>query len=404
MQMKDTKKNFFAQCGSSLIEVILTIALVLMIMPLMYNQIADMNNSVKNIAMSKRIIKVEDDVLNYVRLNKGILQGENPHIITTDVLSEIAPLAHGGFINKNEIHNGNNIVTDIYLAFNLDGGDYNTSEIAKYIGADAAVVHDGVARGQNWSVTVPNNFNTGDLVYKIRYDFGSDEKSNYLHRGDAVLSNMERDLDMNGHSLFNVGDINGVTIEAYTGSTGIIKTDNAEDATVAAYVGYFLKNLTMQTGLTVNGDFQVKGDISGFKSISAYELQGTGELAIAGLDVFEELRVKSTNLKTNNLTLSVAGGGSVTGLASLQIDKGNLYASYINVGTFSTTGNVRLSNDAILHIGDGTNNWKYPDAKNPKVTLNNLIVNGKDVKIVLSTPNPDSFGYMYNANWNAVTP
>ena len=61
-------KNDFSQRGASMTEVILAVAVMVAVTPFMYNQITEMSNSAKDIAIANQIVKTRDGVINFLRI------------------------------------------------------------------------------------------------------------------------------------------------------------------------------------------------------------------------------------------------------------------------------------------------------------------------------------------------
>lgn len=403
-------KNIISQRGSSLVEVIFTIALVLMITPFMYNQISDMNNSVKNIAIARRIINGEDNIVNYVRLNQASLEtGSN--VLSNDEIQDIAPLAHAGFVNKTVLNNL--IITDIYLAFNLENNDYSVADIAKYIGTNAAVVHnDGKAYGPDWQVSIPADagFNTGDLVLKITHDFGGDDKTKYLHRetiGGANLTSMERDLYMNNNDIVNVDTITGSGLAERNYGAIFTKLLSAKERLTANNV-IFSKDATITGNVNVN--LLIGQDASVFPKIYTYKLVGLehpGTVALPyNTTVFENVMVGGSLKFADPSTESL---GTVSGVTNIDVS-GKLQSEYINANTlnFDTGTKLLVSNDfakcnsnecaTALKIGD--TGWDFPSAMAPKfshIMVSN--VQAEDVLDITTVTDSDNFQNITKIGW-----
>lgn len=221
------ERNFISQCGASLIEVILSITLVLVLVPFMYFQIADMNNSAKDIARAKQIVKTQDAVVNFMRVNYMRFDNNVPTQLTDNEIAEIAPMASYGFLTKTSTDN--TVSIEVLLEFkpeklgNISG--YRIASIAKYIGNDAAIVHDDkTAYSQFWAIQ-NDTFHPGNLVYRITHDFSTGDTRRYLHRSiageneqDLHLNQMQRDLYMNNKNMDNVGNMDVLNLDVGTGT------------------------------------------------------------------------------------------------------------------------------------------------------------------------------------------
>lgn len=230
--MLSKQDNFFEQ-GTSLLEVILSITLVLLLVPFMYGQIADMNDTVKNIIMANKIFKMHDGVKNYILLHSAEYENGENVPLDADVLAEIAPGAVNGFVRK---ISGEVVSLEAFLEFNIDNSKYKAADMAKYIGDDAAVVQaDNTAYSEYWAVNLsePDSFSPGNLVYRISYTFSAGDESNYLHKMDynnLGLNVMQRNLKMNNNELKNITSLKTRVLKAKDGqidffASGCAKVD-----------------------------------------------------------------------------------------------------------------------------------------------------------------------------------
>ena len=315
-----------AQRGASMLEVILAIALVLMLVPFMYYHIADMNNTVKDVAMANQIVKLYDPVIDFIRVNNDDFTSEDGSAIplTSEELAEIAPLAKNGWVFKNDIVGGNTV--EIYLLFSFDSA-YRTANIAKYIGADAALVSDdNVAYSGDWAVSFDDELTPGDLVFKITHDFSDADNNKFLHRGTiggAHLNRMERDLNMNLNNLYNVKNIT-IPNPADCSTDDCCSGDNCGWAYIAGAQAKFLNAGT--NTVNVNNAIFSKG-----AEISSVGEPHIGHLTVAG---------------------NVINLGEID-TETLEATSGTLYAQdIILTGNINIGSSLRLGIDQNLHIGD----------------------------------------------------
>ena len=215
-----TKQDNFFEYGTSLLEVVLSITLVLLLVPFIYGQIANMNDTVTNIVMANKILKIHDGVKNYILVHSAeYADGENTPL-EADELAEIAPGAVNGFVRK--VSNGV-VSLEAFLEFNIDNSKYKAADMAKYIGDDAAVVQsDNTAYSEYWAASLsdPDSFSPGNLVYRVSYNFSAGNENNYLHKIEFNnLNVMERNLNMNNKELRNVKSL---TAEFFKATDGLI--------------------------------------------------------------------------------------------------------------------------------------------------------------------------------------
>jgi len=229
MKKKTSFLSKNTQRGASVMEVIFAIGLVIAVTPFIYTQVSEMTKVVQDVSVAGEITKNRDRVLNYMLSNQSTFTGGLTEIPST-TLENIAPNAIKGVVYQTNIDN-NFRNTEIYLVFNVEDSDrYRVANIVKYIGGDAAAVgNDNIAYAKDWSVQLPDEWNLdgNNLVYRITRNFGEDDKTLYLHFGDAGgdLSTMLRDLHMDSNSLSNIADFEVTTLNMGNVVTPSITTD-----------------------------------------------------------------------------------------------------------------------------------------------------------------------------------
>ena len=397
VEMVVCKKHFNreyikSQRGASMLEVVLAIAVVMVMVPFMYNQISDMTNAVQDVAMANKIVHTRDTVINYIRINHGQWGDKAEIKLNEEQLKRIAPLAHSGFIDKYKI-NGSSM-TDVYLAFNMAGSDLRGANVARYIGDAAAIVReDGIAYSQNWAVSAPNDFNKGDLIFKISRDFNNGDKSKFLHRGtmgEDGLNQMQRDLYMNNFNIFNVGDINGLSAKITDVDAVFLNSDvlDADSVYFNAGVNMSSQNVTMES-------LRVNGDTSGFRSIVANKLN-SNKYSTSGRLIVDRVTVGNSVNVANNLVLKSTGAKSVTGFSG--ISTGKLLTPYLNATNLlfyenfglTVSGELLISGKAALKIGS----WIFPTNTPP--SFSKFILTRASVP---ATPDNDEFKKLTSKDW-----
>lgn len=260
------EKNFLDSCrGSSMLEVLLAMAIVAMATPFFYSQISETSDTLRDMVEARKIISLRDDVLNFVRLNQSTWPDVAQIKLSDEELDEISELPDTGFIDKYSVKGAT--VTDVYLSFDLDKTNLRASRIAKNIGMDAAVVGpDGIAYGDTWAVAAPD-FKEGNLIYRISRDIEGEDKSKYLHRTATEtekLNMMMRDLNMGSKNVFKVGGITAKSAEIKNLSTSFIDTGSILSDTI-----YFSSGASLYGDTAYFGNLRVTGDMSGFRNIYA---------------------------------------------------------------------------------------------------------------------------------------
>jgi len=223
----------YEQRGASILEVILSSAIILIVTPFLYNQIVDTTHTIQDINTANKIISLKDAVINYVRLNQNKWPDVAQIKMDDNDVKSISNLIHTAFIDQYQVMGAT--VTDVYLAFDLNETELRTVGVAKHIGQEASVVSgDGVAYGETWAVTAPD-FKPGDLIYRVSRDFDAEDKLKYLHRGtmgEDNLNTMQRDLYMGYSNIFNVGTIDALFADLRNIQTTFVEADYMEADTI----------------------------------------------------------------------------------------------------------------------------------------------------------------------------
>lgn len=363
-----------SQRGASVLEVIFAIALVMAITPFMFNQISEMANTVKDVAAAKDIVNLRGDIVNYVRANQqNWLDGDLT--ISDDDLHDLAPDAHAGIIYKETIQGAT--MTEVYLAFALDASKYRAANIAKYIGNDAAIVHeDKVAYSDTWSVSAPDIFNSGDLIYRISRDFEGDNQNVYLHRGIGGgdnLNRMQRPLHMNNNDMVNVGNVTGTESNAYitTGYTEYLNVGTDGSVTTEGAIfqhGATIKASSLAITNDLSADLQSDASISGFASIGASSLNAHNSRNNANIEVVDS-DVDTSFRTRGNLSLADT---TISGLNRIIVrDTISALSIHSSIFQLEKAANFVVSGDALAArvdeffvIGTGSTKWTWtvPDS------------------------------------------
>ncbi len=265
-------KNFFInlQSGASMTEVILSLAIVSLATPFLYGQIKRVNDNIRDVSVANRIVATRDGVLNFVRSNQDLWPEVAQIKLNSNDLLEMSTGAIAGFIDKYKIHGAS--VTDVYLAFDFGVGQIQTNKIARHIGNNAAVVmNDGVAYAGDWAISV-SDFKPGYLVYRISRDTSGVDTSQYLHRGASGaldLNVMQRDLNMGGHNIDNVGIVTAKSVQSKNVKATFAEFDELNVGTV-----HFASGANIEGGKVQFESVRVAGDISGFRNIYADKMNG----------------------------------------------------------------------------------------------------------------------------------
>ncbi|MBN1325240.1 MAG: hypothetical protein JW974_03415 [Alphaproteobacteria bacterium] len=393
---KSSSKSYYAdllqsQRGSSILEILLVMAIVTALSPFLYNQISETARDIRDISTAKKIIKFRDPALNFVRLNQDTWPDVAQIKLDDDELKQITDAAHSGFIDKYMVNN--NVVTDIYLAFYLDDNALHAAKIAKHIGTDAASVDkDGVAYGSSWAVSAPD-FKTGDLIYRINYNFNGDDTSKYLHRGTSGEDDfnvMQRILNMGNLDIYNIGTIAGESGKIQDSSASFIETNDATASSV-----YFEGGVNMDGNGVKIDSMRISGDITGFRNISTKKLNGDG-FSTNGTIITDRANVKNSVNVGKDMIIKSDSSKTISGFSGIIAH--SLYTSFLysdeihfynNFG-LTISGELMMSTTSPLKIGS----WYFPSTTPPKFSEFKL-----SRATIPSMPNVSEFDKLMQSTW-----
>lgn len=382
--------------GASILEVILSMAIVAMATPLIYSQISETNRNIYDMATAQEITELRGTVLNFIRLNQDAWPDVAQIRLTDEELEIIASGAHAGFVDK-YVATGTTI-TDVYLAFDINEPVLHTANIAHHIGDDAAVVSaDGVAYGRTWAVSAPD-FNVGDLIYRVSRDMFGEDKSKYLHRGtsgDDDLNVMYRDFNMGGKTVYDVGGVDANTMRADDTTATFIKTENLSANTI-----YFANGANMLGGNVSIGSLRVTGDIVGFRNIYADNLNGAG-YTTSGRIIADRATVTNSVNVARNLVLKSDTSRTISGFTGIK--SGAVYTSYLTTNEIifyenfglTVSGELMMSTNSPIKFGA----WSFPSTTPP--TFMNLTLARAPIP---ATPKKSEFGVILNSGWQSYVP
>lgn len=385
------KSECAAQRGGGLVEVLLALVIISVATPFTYSMISETTHTMHNMAIANDILSLRDGVLNFVRTNQDLWPEVAQIQLSSDELSEFSDFISAGFIDKYAVRGGT--VIDVYLAFEFALPTKRVAQIASNVGVDAAIVGpDGIAYGDSWAVTAPG-FHEGNLIYKITRSLSDVDTSRFLHRGSSGeddLNVMERDLNMGGHDVYNIGGVDGKSIRVRNLDATFVTSDSVDARTV-----YFSSGANMNGDNVKIGSMRVSGDINGFRNISAKTLNGSsfnvnGRIIAdratinKALNVGYDFVLKSTSLRT------------ISGFVG--ISAGSVFAPYIltkeiifheNFG-LTVSGELLVSTNSPIKLGS----WSFPSTTPPSFSKLNLTRAS-----IPATPKVDEFRELMTSGW-----
>ncbi|MCQ2598951.1 MAG: hypothetical protein MJ187_01060 [Alphaproteobacteria bacterium] len=382
--------------GSSMTEVVLSLAIIAMATPFLYGQMQRANDTVRDVSVANQIVSSRDNVLNFIRLNQESWPDVAQINLSSDDLKNMSSDAVAGFIDKYKV-NGLS-VTDVYLAFDIDNNYVRANKIARRIGDAAAVVMtDGIVYGNTWAVAVPN-FEPGYLVYKISRDVSEIDSSRYLHRtasGDLNLNVMQRDLNMSGHNIENVGKIEAQSVRG----KGVITTFVETDELVAGAV-HFSSGANLEGGNAQFENIRVSGDVSGFRNIYADNMNGVtyttlGRIIADRANVSETLNVAKDFVVKSDYVRTISGfSGIKANRVAVPFLRTEQLLFFENFG-LTVSGELLNSATAPLKIGT----WVYPSTSLPN--FHSITFSRTEIPTV---PQKDEFYIIMGDNWQSFQP
>ena len=393
-----TRTKIFSDAtrGSSMTEVILAMAIVAIVSPFLYTQITDATDNVRDMALARNIIALRGNVLNYVRANQDRWPDVAQIKLADDELSEISGVATAGFIDKYAVSGAT--ITDVYLAFDTGLKPIRTMRVARHIGMDAAVVSDdGVAYGASWAVSAPD-FQPGQLIYRVTRDIAGIDTSKYLHRtssDDEDLNVMQRDLNMGGNSIFNIATMVAKSARIKNAAAMFANVQDLSATTV-----FFPDGANMNATSADIGAMRVTGDVTGFRNITANNLNGAsytthGRIVTDRASVTKSVNVAKDFILKSNSALTVSGfaGVSANTVKTPYVSATEM-TFFENFG-LTISGELLMSTNAPLKIGA----WTFPSTVPPSfnaLTFERATIPG--------APSRNAFGPLMQSGWKSVPP
>ena len=393
-----TRTKIFSDAtrGTSMTEVILAMAIVAIVSPFLYTQITDATDNVRDMALARNIIALRGNVLNYVRANQDRWPDVAQIKLADDELSEISGVATAGFIDKYAVSGAT--ITDVYLAFDTGLKPIRTMRVARHIGMDAAVVSDdGVAYGASWAVSAPD-FQPGQLIYRVTRDIAGIDTSKYLHRtssDDEDLNVMQRDLNMGGNSIFNIATMVAKSARIKNAAAMFANVQDLSATTV-----FFPDGANMNATSADIGAMRVTGDVTGFRNITANNLNGAsytthGRIVTDRASVTKSVNVAKDFILKSNSALTVSGfaGVSANTVKTPYVSATEM-TFFENFG-LTISGELLMSTNAPLKIGA----WTFPSTVPPSfnaLTFERATITG--------APSRNAFGPLMQSGWKSVPP
>ena len=378
--------------GGGLVEVLLAMVIIAIAAPFTYSMVSEMTHTMHNMAVANDIISLRGGVLNFVRINQDLWPQNAQIKLSESELAELSDTAIVGFIDKYSVQGAS--VVDVYLAFEFhDMTPRRVAQIAQNLGTAGAIVGpDKIAYGDTWAVTSPD-FKSGALVYKISRNLSDIDTSRFLHRtssGDEGLNVMERELNMGGNDIFDVGKVSGKSITVRNLDSGFVATKDLSAKNV-----YFPSGATISGDDTQFGSLRVSGDITGFRTITGTKLNGP-DFSVKGRIIADKATIKKTVNVGRDFTLKSSSVRTVSGFTGMTVS--SVYAPYISTGEISfcedcgltVSGELLMSSNSPIRFG----NWSFPSTTPPSFKTLSL----SRAAIPLA-PNNEEFKTIFKSDW-----
>ena len=389
----------------------MAISIIAVAAPFMYKQIERTYSDIENISVAQKIVDMQDAVLNFVRLHQEDWPDEAEIKLSDSDIREISPAIVSGFIDKRQL--SGTTITDVYLAFDISDSAVRTNQVARQIGGTAAVVgDDGIAYGHGWAVSAPD-FKPGNLIYRVSHNFATMDRTNFLHRAasDAIvetnknaknkkqdesenaknnLNAMLRDLNMGGKDLLSVGTLDADSVSGKNINATFIKSDDVIVDSV-----YFSSGANLQGNDATIDTIRALGDISGFRNITANNLNGNS-FSNSGAIITDSAKITNSVRIGNLFKLKTTSNRTINAFTVLSTN--TLYTPYVSArdmvfyGDFGLTisGELLMSRIPPLKIG----NWTFPSNQMPQFSVLKL---GRAQ--ISATPNKSEFSAIMSSDW-----
>ncbi len=342
-------------------------------------------------AIANDVISLRNGMLNFVRVHQASWPDTAQIHLSSEEKEQISDIISAGIIDKYSVHGGT--VIDVYLAFDFQLPLKRVAGIASNIGGDAAIVGtDGVAYGDNWAVTSPD-FKPGNLVYKISRNLSDIDTQHFLHRGtsgDDNLNVMERDLNMGGHDVYNIGGIDAKNIRAHNLDATFVNADVID-----------ANNVYFSSGANVNGDnvkfgtLRVSGDTNGFRNIEAQKINGAS-YSVNGHIIADRATINETVNVARDFVIKSTSIKTVSGFTGMTV--GTVYAPYISTNEIifyenfglTVSGELMVSTNPPIKFGT----WTFPSKNAP--TFNELTLTRAQMPVI---PQKNEFQAIITTGW-----
>ena len=364
-----------SQRGAGLLEMLLTLAMFMAVLPFIYGLVSNRRESIENVRISSQIRIIQAALEEYIFENRQQLLAPISANVTRVSLSDLNSLPPMNLDDarvqlrtiKSRDAGGRSFVQGIVIFDSPNLTPMRTRQIALATGASAGFADGRVLHGAFGTWQMPAHRAEAALgphsVLAETRTFRSSE--DFIHRlpsGSTSDATMRSDLFMGGHDIESVRNITAI---------GARFLEMADVDTIEAQRMSVRNRLDWTAGLTVIGEAVVNGNMS-----SDNRNITTGNITTFGLSQFRN--IVAVDMEVNNLFLSgftVArdhGNPSVLSISgALDVSGGYIRATETYVG-FSGSITPRLV--VQRRIEDNMNPGFFWDAQAGEANMGDMIL------------------------------
>ena len=236
------------------------------------------------------------------------------------------------------------------------------------------------------------------MIYRVTRDIAGIDTSKYLHRtssDDEDLNVMQRDLNMGTNGIFNIGA--AIAKSARIKNAAAIFADAQE---ISANTIYFPMGSNMDAADVNIGAMRVTGDVTGFRNITADNMNGTS-YTTRGRIVTDRASVSGSVNVAKDFVLKSDSTRTVSGFAGISANTVRTpYVSATEMTFFenfglTVSGELLMSTNAPLKIG----NWTFPSTVPPQFSTLTF-----ERATIPAAPVRSAFGALMQSGWKSAMP
>ena len=354
------------EIGSSILEHILVLALIFSIIPIFYKNIRNISDEIKAINTAKKIIILKNSALNFIRINNKNWETDKLIKISSDNIKYVSSSINYALVNKH-FEQGYYVI-NLYLVFTLDLPKIQIDRISKSIGSDSDIVKTNKTFFIDYKKIEHQELSENDLIFRVKLITNNSDLSKYLHKKDiSNFNKMERNLDMNNFSIFNIATIYSDSVKTENINSKFIDSNKIKSKDTYFIEGCFI----YPNNVTIN-NIDIKDDIANFKNINVDTLNDN-KFTTSGKIVSNKVSVNNSLNVGNNLkmlSLSKKTINNIEAINSHSLNSTHIKTNeihFLNGFGINLSYDLMLNNKSPLHIGS----WKFTK-ENQIPTINTI--------------------------------